>query len=149
MASPASFGKHPIHPMLVVFPIGLWVFSFILDIFYIAGWGGALWRDVSFFAIAGGIIGGVIAAIPGLIDYTTLTGRTKTIASWHLSLNLILVLLFAVNFYVRSKGGPILGAPFILSVIGVILLSVSGWLGGELVYVHGVAVEPRAQRLAP
>lgn len=139
MASPASVAKHPIHPMLVTLPIGLWVFSLFSDIVYYLG-GGPVWMDVAFWTMAGGIAGALLAAIPGFIDYRTLTGRPGRVATYHMSLNLSLVVLFAINLWLRANGNVYV----ILSVLGVVGLGVSGWLGGELVYVHGIAVEPQA-----
>ena len=68
MSSPASIRKHPVHPMLVVFPIGLWVFALVCDVVHAMG-GDASWQTVATFCIGGGIVGAVLAAVPGLIDY--------------------------------------------------------------------------------
>lgn len=141
MASPASIARHPIHPMVVVFPIALWIFSFISDIIFYFQWGGPVWNDVAYRTMAGGIIGAIFAAVPGLIDYLSLEGRRKSIATTHMILNLTLVLLFALNLWLRYSGVPVVGAPIILSLISIILLFISGWLGGALVYVHATAVE--------
>jgi uncharacterized membrane protein len=142
MATPASVAKHPIHPMLVPFPIGLWIFSLICDLGYAFGWGGPFWKDVAFVSMAGGIIGALLAAIPGYVDYRSLTApNVQRIAQWHLIINLSLVVLFAVNLSLRTgheMGGSL---PVVLSFVGVAMLGISGWLGGELVYVRGVAVE--------
>ena len=139
MASPASIAKHPFHPMLVTFPIGLWVFSLVSDIIFYAG-GAPVWEDVAFRTMAGGIVGALLAAVPGFIDFLSLSGRPKKIATYHMALNLSLVVLFAINLWLRTAGSIYIS----LSILGVIGLAVSGWLGGELVYVHGAAVEPRA-----
>jgi len=53
MASPASVGKHPIHPMLIPFPIALWIFSLICDLIYVMGWGGIVWKETAFYTMAG------------------------------------------------------------------------------------------------
>lgn len=143
MASPASIAKHPIHPVLIAFPIGLWIFSLVSDIIYSAGWGPAIWNDVAFYTLAGGLVGALLAALPGLIDLLSLSGKAKTIGIWHMSINLIVVAIFAVNLWLRTKSAPGATLPISLSIIGVLLLGISGWLGGELVYVHGVAVEPQ------
>jgi uncharacterized membrane protein len=127
--------------MLVVFPIGLWIFSFVCDLIYYFGSGAALWNDVAYRVMAGGIIGALIAAVPGFVDFLSLSGRPRTVATTHMAINLCLVVLFAVNLYVRTRGVPVDSYPIILSVIGVIGLAVSGWLGGQLVYVHSIAVE--------
>ena len=143
MASPASVAKHPIHPMLVAFPIGLWVFSLVCDIIFAAGWGGPAWHDAAFYTMAGGIVGALLAAIPGFIDLLSLSDpHVKKIGVTHMTLNLIIVVIFAIDLWLRTAGAPRVVSPIVLSVIGIILLLISGWLGGEMVYVHGVAVEP-------
>lgn len=146
MASPASIAKHPLHPMLVAFPIGLLVFSLICDLIQLLGWGGAVWADVAYYTMAGGIVGALVAALPGLIDLLSLSGRPKTIGIWHMCINLLAVVIFVIDFWLRTTGVAMSNTPILLSVIGVALLGVSGWLGGQLVYVHGVAVEAQDSR---
>ena len=146
MASRASIGGHPIHPMLVAFPIGLLVFSFVADLIYL--WrGNPLWESyVAFYALLGGIVGGAMAAIPGLIDWATLTDpKVVRVANWHARVNIVTLMIFIASFYLRTTSGaawipkmPML--PIILSIVGVIGLTIAGWLGGELVFRHGVAV---------
>lgn len=143
MTSPASIAKHPIHPMLVAFPIGLWVFSLVCDVIYAIGWGSAAWKDVAFYTMAGGIVGALLAAVPGFIDLFSLSGKRLKIGVAHMIINLSLVAIFAANLWLRTKNMPNATLPVVLSVIGVVLLIVSGWLGGELIYVYGVAVEPQ------
>jgi uncharacterized membrane protein len=142
MASPASILKHPVHPMLIPFPIALWIFSFVCDVIYASGWGGVVWNDMAFYSMAGGIIGALFAAIPGYMDYRSLTDpRVSSIGRWHMLINLTIVVLFAINLWLRTTTEPGAAWPIMLSLVGIAMLSVSGWLGGELVYVHGVAVE--------
>lgn len=143
METPASIAKHPIHSMLIVLPLGLWVFSLVSDIIYRTGLGPAVWNDVAFYTMAGGIVSALIAAVPGLIDLLSLSGRSKVIGIWHMSFNLIAVAIFAVNLWLRTSYPPSATLPFALSLLGVALLGVSGWLGGELVYRHAVGVEPQ------
>ena len=76
MASPASIGKHPLHPMLVGFPIALWIFSFVCDLVYAFDWGGAIWHEMAFYTMAGGVIGALAAAVPGYIDFRSITDET-------------------------------------------------------------------------
>lgn len=150
MASRASIGAHPIHPMLIPFPIGLLVFSLISDLIFL--WkGNPIWKDyVAFYTMLGGIIGAAAAAIPGLIDWATLTDRAAVkVANWHARVNIATLLIFIASFYLRTTGGaawfpniPML--PVILSIVGVIGLTIAGWLGGELVFRHGVAVTAHA-----
>lgn len=146
MASPASIGGHPIHPMIVPFPIALWVFSLVADVIYL--WrGNPVWKDwIAFYALLGGIIGAAAAAVPGLIDWLSLKDKAVVkIANWHARLNVIALLIFAASFYLRTTSGSNLVSgsytiPVALSLLGVVLISISGWLGGELVFKHGVAV---------
>ena len=144
MASPASIHKHPIHPMLIPFPIALWIFSLACDVVYAMGWGGAVWNQMAFYTMAGGLLGALAAAVPGYLDYRSLTDpAVKKIGQWHMLINLSIVVLFAINLWLRMESEPGTVLPVILSVVAVAMLGVSGWLGGELVYVHGVAVEPQ------
>jgi len=144
MASPASIQKHPIHPMLIPFPIALWIFSLVSDVMYDMGWGGEIWNDMAFYTMAGGLLGALAAAIPGYLDYRSLTNpAVKKIGQWHMLINLSIVFLFVINLALRMATEPGAALPMILSAIAVAMLGVSGWLGGELVYVHGVAVETR------
>ena len=127
--------------MIVPLPIGLWVFSLVSDIIYKAGWGGLVWTDVAFYTMAGGIVGALFAALPGLIDLAALENpKTKRIAIWHMSINLLAVASYAVNLWLRTRSAG-MSLPVGLSVVGIVLICISGWLGGELVYVRGVAVE--------
>jgi uncharacterized membrane protein len=135
--------------MLVPLPIGLWIFSLVADLVYRFEWGGELWDAVAFYTLAGGIAGAVLAAIPGFIDLLSLPeGKIKKIAVAHMAVNLGAVVLFAVNFGLRLNAAPGAAVPVLLSAIGVALLGVSGWLGGELVYAHGVGVQPGADHVA-
>jgi uncharacterized membrane protein len=143
MSTPASFAKHPIHPVLVALPIGLWVFSLVSDVMYLINWG-AVWADVAYYTMAGGLVGALLAAVPGLVDLLSISDpKVKKIGVWHLSINLVVVGLFAINLWLRTTAGVGDNPPIWLSAIGVVLLGISGWLGGEMVYVHGVAVEPQ------
>ena len=150
MASKASIGGHPIHPMLIPFPIGLLVFSLIADLIYL--WrGNPVWENyIAFYTLLGGIVGAAAAALPGLIDWATLTDPAVVkVANWHARVNIIGLVIFIASFYLRTTSGakwivsiPML--PFFLSLIGVVGLAIAGYLGGELVFRHGVAVDVQA-----
>ena len=150
MASPASIGGHPIHPMLIPFPIALWVFSLVADVIFL--WrGNPVWKNyIAFYALLAGIIGAAAAALFGLIDWLSLTEKSVVkIANWHARLNVIALVVFIISFYLRTASGAswINGSetiPVLLSVLGVVLISISGWLGGEMVFRHGVAVEQKS-----
>jgi len=145
--SGARLGKHPIHPMLVVIPLGLWVTALVFDIVY-AVTGNSSMRMAAFWNIGAGVVGALLAAIPGFVDWYGMTGRAGRLATYHMLLNLGAVAVFAVNWFVRTRVGPDSPWPLILSVVGVIGVGISGWLGGELVYVERVGVEEEEDRRA-
>lgn len=152
MASKASIGGHPIHPMLVPFPIALWTTSFVLDIwFYFQRNPSSLL--ISKFMIAAGCLGAIAAAIPGIVDWLTLKDpQIARTANWHARLNIVALIIFALSLFFRmQRGGEYVGRrltiPFLLSAAGVLLIGISGWLGGELAYRYGVGVAP--QRTSP
>lgn len=140
MVSRASIAGHPIHPMLVPIPIGLFVFSLVADIAVYLGWGGA-WSAVALYCMGGGIVGALLAAVFGFFDLLSLRDDApKKIGVAHMVINLIVVTLYVVNFWLRWEGEPLEGPTGTLSVVAILLLLASGWLGGHMVYVHGVAV---------
>lgn len=144
MASPAKIAEHPLHPILVPFPIGLWVVSLACDLIYAVGWGDVIWDDLAFYTMAGGFIGAFLAAVPGFIDYSSLTDpKVKKVATLHMGLNLALMAFVAVNLWLRAQYLVNTGIPLALSVLSILFLGITGWLGGELVYIHGVGVEPQ------
>lgn len=140
MKTPANVAKHPIHPMLVTIPIGLWVMSLVCDLVRATGTANEDWAIVALYTMVGGIAGALVAAIPGFIDMLSLQGGLKRIALTHMAINLTVVALYAVNVWMRTRGSDA-GTTLLLSVVAIALLLVSGWLGGKMVYVHGVAVE--------
>ncbi|HTL61789.1 MAG TPA: DUF2231 domain-containing protein [Nitrospira sp.] len=150
METRATVAEHPIHPMLIPFPIALWIFSLASDLIFLFGFGGPVWKDVALYTMLGGIIGGAAAAIPGYMDYRSLTDPVIVrVAQMHMVINVGLVLLFSINAGLRMVSGSDALLPVFLSLLGVAALGVSGWLGGELVYVQGVAVQPQPEAPAP
>jgi uncharacterized membrane protein len=90
-----------------------------------------------------GIVGAILAAVVGVLDFLTLTPQTKArrIATMHMVINLAVVVLFAISWLLRAAvPGEPSTAGIVLSVIGLLALGVSGFLGGELVFRHGVRV---------
>ncbi len=151
MKTKASFVGAPMHPMFVHYPIALWTTSVITDlIFY-------FYRNTSLiliskFLIAAGIVGAILAAIFGLIDWTGITEpAAKTIGNRHLVLNVLALILFVVSLYLRMKnyGAPLVGfhlkIPFLVSVAGWLLMAISASLGGKLVYEHRMGVTEPGQ----
>jgi uncharacterized membrane protein len=141
MRTPAQIAGHPIHPMLVTIPIGLWVFSLVCDFIAMRSTTPDTWVAASLYAMIGGILGAVAAAIPGLIDLLFLR-KTPVLSTAvkHMVLNLTIVVLYVINAWLRWGGSATGGTPLVLSLIAIAMLLVSGWLGGKMVYVAGVAV---------
>jgi uncharacterized membrane protein len=127
--------------MLVGVPTGLWTFAFVCDLTHAFG-STALWSTVALYCVAGGVVGAVVAAVPGLIDYFFIDeADMKRIATMHLLVNLGAVVIFAVNLWARFRVSSESDMPLILSAIGMAAVGFGGWLGGEMVYVKGMAVE--------
>jgi len=141
MRTPASIAGHPIHPMLVPIAIGGFVLSFAADIICLATGHGDPWNMLAYYTMIGGVIGALCAAVFGLVDLLSLpAGYTRSVAIKHMSINLLVVALYVVNICLRYNNPQSLKLPMILSFVAVLLLLVSGWLGGKMVFEAGVGV---------
>jgi len=145
-----AFG-HPSHAILIVSPLWLLATSLFFDLIqWITGNG--FFSVVAFWMITAGVIGALLAAIFGLIDWLAIPAgtRAKTLGLWHGVGNVVIVVLFIVSWLIRlnAQANPSVIA-YILSVVGVVLALVTGWLGGELVERLGVGVDERANLNAP
>lgn len=151
MESRAKLFGHPIHQMLIVFPLGLLATSLFFDIAHLAS-GNGRWADIAYWLIAVGVVTGLLAAVFGFIDWLAIPSgtRAKAIGLWHGGGNVVVVVLFIVSWYLRSPdpAHPAM-LPFVLSLVAVLLALVTGWLGGELVDRLGVGVDPGAHVNAP
>ena len=145
---------HAVHPMLVVFPLGLLATSVVWDICRLAS-GNPAWGTVAFWTIVAGVIGGLLAAVPGFVDWLSIPAgtRARRVGVYHMVLNLVVVGLFIVSLIARAvaPGGYSLAGfgRIIWGWIGVVLALFSGWLGGELVETLGVSVREGAGVDAP
>ena len=144
MQGKATILGHPIHPILVSFPIGFFVGALVCDIIY-AFTHGPLWPTLSVALIGFGIVGALLAAVFGFLDYLTapMSDDAKRVATTHMILNLIGVVIFLTAFFVRYDKPPST-AGFVWTVIGVIVVGLSGALGGHLSYHYGVGVDDEA-----
>jgi uncharacterized membrane protein len=151
MESRAKLFGHPIHPMLVVFPLGLLATSLIFDIIGLLS-GDGRWPNVAEYLIGAGVIGGLLAGCFGLVDWLAIPNgtRAKGIGLWHGAGNAVIIVLFIVSWSLRlpAPANPPAGA-IVLSFVGVGLVLVTGWLGAELVDRLGVGVDDGADVDAP
>jgi len=151
MRAKARLFGHPIHQMLIVFPLGLLATSLIFDVIHLMG-DSEQWGLISYWLIAVGIVSGLVAAVFGLIDWLAIPGgtRAKRIGGIHGLGNVAVVVLFALSWFLRREapGAPD-GLEIGLSAVAVALSAVTGWLGGELVDRLGVGVDEGAHLNAP
>src|SRR5213078_574419 len=143
--------RHPIHPMLVHFPIGFFILSLLLDLATFLFPAAPLLLRASFYAILFGVVAALLAAVPGFVDYSDIRNDhpAKRVATAHMTLNLIVVAVYGINLGLRSSslvGARISLGPLVLSLAGIGLLSASGYLGGKLVYDEGIAVGRHKRR---
>lgn len=138
---------HPIHPMLIVLPLGLFSIAVLFDVVYLVT-GSDQFATVAYWNITAGIVGGLLAAIFGAIDWWAIPKdtRAKRVGLWHGAGNVVIVLLFIASWLLRLRDhayapDPL---PFLLGLVGVVLALVTAWLGGELVYRLRVAVDDDA-----
>jgi len=150
MESRAKLFGHAIHPILIVYPLGLLSVGVIFDIIYLIT-GNATWTLVSFWMITAGIIGGLLSAVFGLIDYLAIPSGTRAsrIGLVHGLVNVCVVALFIVSWLLRRDSPVPSTLAFVLSFVGVAGALLGGWLGGELVERLGVGVTPGANLNAP
>lgn len=146
MKSAAHIKGHPLHPMLIVIPAGAFIITLIMDLVYILG-AGDIWWEATVPVMIVGVVGGLLAALPGLIDLFKVAepqGAMKHGIA-HGIINLIVVAVFTFNFMIRltttTAAGEGIPWPFWLSVLGVALLGVSGGLGWHMVYKYKVGVD--------
>ena len=151
MESKAKIFGHAIHPILIVYPLGLLSAAVIFDVIYLFT-ANTTWTTVSFWMIAAGIIGGLLAAVFGLIDYLNIPAGTRAskIGMLHGLTNLGVMVLFIGSWLLRWGTPETPPTPALaLSFLGVVAASLGGWLGGELVERLGVGVTPGANLNAP
>jgi uncharacterized membrane protein len=138
--STAAISGHPLHPLLVTLPVGFLVGVLLTDIAWYAT-ADAFWARASAWLIGAGLVTGALAAIAGFVDFLGSERiRSLTFVWYHFIGNAIALVLAAISLYMRSTGdlAAVTGPQFVLSILVVAILLVTGWLGGELVFRHGV-----------
>lgn len=148
MKASVNIGGHPIHPLSVALPIGVWVFSVVADLIYL--WrGNPAWQTVAFYCLAGGCVAAALSAVSGLIDLVgikdTPAFRTGLL---HAGCVVTALVIFAASLFLRTAGGVQMtgsgsNIPIAFSLLGVVILAIGGWLGGEMVFKAGIAVNDR------
>ncbi|MBX7174598.1 MAG: DUF2231 domain-containing protein [Pyrinomonadaceae bacterium] len=148
---------HALHPILIVFPFGLLATAVIFDLIYLVT-RTEQWSIISFWLIAGGIIGGIVAAVPGVIDWWAIPANTraKSVGMIHGIGNVAVIILFLISWLFRrdkGSGYEMAGVPGTLALFfsfaGIVLALFTGWLGGELIERLGVSVHDGANLNAP
>lgn len=145
----AKIGRHPLHPLLVLAPIGFWLSAFLCDLVY---WntGDASFAEAALWLIGAGLVGAVFAALAGLADFAGDRAIRAISDAWHHMIgNVIAVVLALASFLLRVTEGAeaaVLPWGLALSTLIVAILLFTGWKGGELVYTHRVAVNDDAPR---
>jgi uncharacterized membrane protein len=140
--STAKIAGHPLHPMLIPFPVAFLVATFVCDVIF---WrtGNPAWSTGSVYLLGAALIMAALAAVAGLTDFLG-DGRIRNLsAAWHHMIgNIVAVLLSAWNWYRRYEAGDaaVLPIGLLISLIVVLILLYTGWRGWEMVYKHRVAV---------
>lgn len=152
MESRTKLLGHPIHPMLIVFPLGLLSTAVLFDLAY-AVTGNEDLAVFAFWAIAAGVVGGLAAAVFGIWDWLAVPRgtRARQVGQWHGAGNVVVLALFAVSWFLRMDDAAYLPdvLPLVLGLAGAALSILTAWLGGELVYRLGVGVDEGAHLDAP
>ena len=151
MESRAKLFGHSIHQMLVVFPLGLLATAAIFDVIHLVT-DGSGWAIASYYLIGAGVVGGLVSAVFGLIDFLPIPKgtRARRIGAIHGIGNVFVVGLFWMSFFLRigtSAYPPNFAIGF--SIFGAVLAAVTGWMGGELVDRLSVGVDDGANLNAP
>jgi uncharacterized membrane protein len=151
MDSRAKLLGHPVHQMLIVFPLGLLATALLFDLLHVVG-DQTIWAVIAFWLIVVGVASGVVAALFGYVDWRAIPGgtRAKRIGGLHGAGNMVVLLLYGLSCLMRLDAPEAPAAPALsLSFLGGSIAMVTAWLGGELVDRLGVGVHAGAHLDAP
>ncbi|HEY6162008.1 MAG TPA: DUF2231 domain-containing protein [Bacteroidia bacterium] len=145
MKSKASIKSHPIHPILVSFPVAFFTAAFIADAvsFCVPAWN---FTAIAFLLEGAGVMTALIAAIPGIIDFIYVippNSSAKKRGAMHGILNVTATCIFAMVFFLRMNSSPHALIVLLCELAGVVLVVIAGWMGGTLVYRNQIAVDHR------
>jgi uncharacterized membrane protein len=143
MAGKINFLGHPVHPMLIVFPLGLLPSAVACDIIYLVR-NNPNWGHISYWLVAAGVLSGVVAAFFGIADWVALPDgtRAKRLGGWHARVNITMIVLFAISWWLR-RASPDHPSPLAitLGIVALLFGLIGGWIGGEMVYRLSVGVD--------
>jgi uncharacterized membrane protein len=151
MAGKINVLGHPVHPMVIVFPLGLLPTAVGCDIIYLVR-NNPNWAHISYWLIAAGVLSGIVAAGFGFADWLALDNgtRAKRLGIWHLAVNGVMLVFFALSWWMRrSMPDHPSTTMIVLGIAGLAFGLVGGWLGGELVYRLSVGVDFEAHVNSP
>ena len=150
MESKAKVAGHPVHQMLVVFPLGLLATAVIFDVIFLIS-AKSQWAVASYYMIGAGVLGGLAAALFGWIDWYAIPGgtRAKRIGLWHGGLNVVVLGLYALSWFLRDDPAQPPTGAIVAALAGGAISVISAWLGGELVDRLGVGVYEGAHLDSP
>jgi uncharacterized membrane protein len=144
MRSKVSIHSHPLHPILVSLPIGLWVAAFVFEL--VGRNSPDLWA-AAFYCVIGGCVGAALAALPGFVDWLTVVPPNSSARQrglLHGGLNALNLLLFIyIAYRLGSPDARPDGATLLWMAVGIVVLGIAGWLGGTLVYRNQIGIDHR------
>jgi uncharacterized membrane protein/nitrite reductase/ring-hydroxylating ferredoxin subunit len=145
MKSKAHIKGHPLHPLLVAFPIAFFTGTLLSDVTALIT-SKPMYREIASYLELAGVVFALLAAVPGIIDYFSVVppeSSAKKRATKHGLINVIVVFIFTIAFFLRKNPDVSFMMILGLEIAGVILLTISGWLGGTLVYRNQIGVDHR------
>jgi uncharacterized membrane protein len=142
VTSTVAIAGHPLHPLIVTFPIALLISAFGTDVAY---WltNDTFWARGSVWLLGVGLLSGVVAAVTGMMDFLKIDRVRKRTAGWiHMAGNVAVLVLTLINWLLRLNNftGTVIPWGLGISLIVSVLLGITGWYGAELIYRHKVAV---------
>jgi uncharacterized membrane protein len=151
MESRFKLAGHPLHQMLIVFPLGLLATAVVFDVIFLVT-DNPTWTQAAYYMIGAGVITGLAAAVPGVVDWLAIPRgtRAKRIGLIHGVGNVTVVALFAISWFLRRENPTLPPTEAVVAgLLGAGISVVTGWLGGELVDRLGVGVDDGAHLDAP
>jgi uncharacterized membrane protein len=149
--STVAIAEHPLHPLIVTFPIGFLTGVFGADLGYLLT-GDPFWARAAIWLIGAGFVSGLVAAATGMLDFLKIERVKKHRAGWiHMLGNVAAMVLTLINWWLRwdNVESAVLPTGIIISAVVAVLLGVTGWYGAELIYRHKVAVIGPSDRHDP